>query len=62
MSFPVYAQNMTEEAQRKHPIVLVKEGMDNLPDIIRVFQNVKVNPYIVQGASKSRTWNSRTRA
>ena len=26
--------------------------MDNLPDIIRVFQNVKVNPYIVQTAAE----------
>ncbi len=48
MTFPLYAQNMMEEELRKHPIVLIKEGMDNLPDLIRVFQNVKVNPYIIQ--------------
>ncbi|MEO6097625.1 MAG: HAMP domain-containing sensor histidine kinase [Fibrobacteria bacterium] len=48
MTFPTYEQNMAEEAGRKHPIVLIKEGMDNLPDLIRVFQNVKVSPYIVQ--------------
>lgn len=50
MTFPVYALSMAEEAQRKYPIVLVKDGMDNLPDIIRVFQNVKVSPIIVQSA------------
>lgn len=48
MTFPIYAQNMMEEEQRKHPIAIVKGGMDNLQDLIRVFQNVKVNPYIFQ--------------
>lgn len=51
MSFPVYAQNLAEEAGRKHPIVLVKDGMDNFTDIIRIFQNVKVTPHIVQSAA-----------
>ena len=48
MTFPLYAQNMAEESRRKHPIVVVKEGMDNLPELIRIFQNVKVNPYFIQ--------------
>lgn len=48
MTFPLYAQNMLEEDLRKHPIVVIKDGMDNLPDLIRIFQNVKVNPHIVQ--------------
>jgi signal transduction histidine kinase len=48
MTFPVFAQNMAEESRRKHPIVVIKEGMDNLPELIRVFQNVKVNPYFIQ--------------
>ena len=52
MCFPVYAQSLAEEATRKHPIVLVKGGMDNLADLIRIFQNVRVNPYIVQDASE----------
>jgi signal transduction histidine kinase len=50
LTFPVYAQNLLEESRRKHPIVLIKDSMDNLADIIRVFQNVKVNPYVIQGA------------
>jgi two-component sensor histidine kinase len=49
LTFPVFAQNMVEESNRKHPIVLIKDSMDNLADVIRVFQNVKVNPYVVQG-------------
>lgn len=48
ITFPVFARNMAEAAQQKHPIVLVKEGMDNLPDLIRVFQNLRVSPYVVQ--------------
>jgi len=47
MTFPIYADNMAEEASRKRPIVLIKDGMDNFTDLIGVFQNVKVNPYII---------------
>ncbi|MBW8887525.1 MAG: GHKL domain-containing protein [Fibrobacteres bacterium] len=47
MTFPFYASKLAEEAGRKHPIALVKEGMDNFGDIIRVFGNLKVNPYVV---------------
>jgi signal transduction histidine kinase len=52
LTFPVYAQNMLEESRRKHPIVLIKDSMDNLGDVIRVFQNVKVNPFVIQGADE----------
>lgn len=52
MTFPLYAQSMAEEAQRKHPIVLVKNGIDDLTGIIRVFQNVRVNPHLVQEAAE----------
>jgi signal transduction histidine kinase len=52
LTFPVYAQNMLEESRRKHPIVLIKESMDNVADVIRVFQNVKVNPYVIQGVDE----------
>jgi signal transduction histidine kinase len=52
LTFPVYAQNILEESRRKHPIVLIKDSMDNLADIIRVFQNVKVNPFVIQSADE----------
>lgn len=52
LTFPVYAQTLLEEGQRKHPIVLIKDSMDNLADLIRVFQNVKVNPYVIQSADE----------
>jgi hypothetical protein len=32
--------------------VLIKESMDNIADVIRVFQNVKVNPYVIQDADE----------
>jgi signal transduction histidine kinase len=47
ITFPIYAEKMAEESRRKHPIVVVKDGMDNLSDLIRVFQNLRVNPGIV---------------
>ena len=50
LTFPMYAQNMLEDDRRKHPIILVTESMDNLADVIRVFQNVRVNPYVVKRA------------
>lgn len=52
MTFPVYAQNLADEAHRKHPIVMIKEGMETLPDMIRVFQNVRVSPCIIQGVDE----------
>lgn len=48
ITFPLYSEHMEEEASRKHPIVVVKEGMDNLPDLVRVFRNIRVNPSIVR--------------
>ena len=48
LTFPSYSQSIAEATLRKHPIVVVKEGMNNLTDIIRVFQNVGVSPHIVQ--------------
>jgi hypothetical protein len=51
LTFPVYAQTLQEEDGRKHPIVLIKDSMENLADVIRVFRNVKVTPHVVQSAA-----------
>lgn len=51
MTFPAYADKIAEESDRKHPIVVVKDGMDNMPDLLRVFRNLRVNPSIVLSAS-----------
>jgi hypothetical protein len=48
MTFPAYAESMLEQKHLKYPIVIIKEGMENLPVLIRVFQNLAITPYIVQ--------------
>jgi len=53
ISFPLYSQVRNVQAGKfdvKDPIILIKEGVKNLADIIRVFQNVMVNPCIFQRA------------
>ncbi len=52
LTFPVFAQNLAEDSESKGPIVVVKDGMENLSDIIRIFQNVKVVPHLVSDASE----------
>ena len=52
ITFPVYAQNLDEDAKQKHPIVVVKDGMDNMSDLIRVFQNIRINPSIVHSVGE----------
>ncbi|MDB5050316.1 MAG: histidine kinase [Fibrobacteres bacterium] len=52
ITFPIYAEHIEEEARRKHPIVVVKDGMDNMSDLIRVFQNIRVNPSIVPSVNE----------
>jgi len=48
IAFPVYVTESKEPEDKKDLVVLIKEGIDNLALVIRVFQNVFVNPYIVQ--------------
>jgi signal transduction histidine kinase len=47
ITFPVYAERIAEESRRKHPVVIVKDGMENMSDLIRVFRNIRVTPSIV---------------
>jgi signal transduction histidine kinase len=48
IAFPVFNKDKQEESDKKDPVVLIKEGIENLAQIIHVFQNVLVTPYIVQ--------------
>ncbi len=48
LTFPAYTENVIEVTQQKYPIVLIKEGIDKLPDLIRVFQNIAITPYFIQ--------------
>ncbi|MDB5104176.1 MAG: sensory signal transduction histidine kinase with domain [Fibrobacteres bacterium] len=52
MTFPIYAEKMAEVSERKHPIVVVKDGLDNLADLIRVFRNLRVTPAIVSSVDE----------
>ncbi len=52
MAFPIYDKDIKEIEDKKDPVVLIKDGVENLANIIRVFQNVMVTPYIVQKADE----------
>jgi signal transduction histidine kinase len=51
VSFPTYSQPNTQTDIPKQNIVLVKEGIENIGPVIRVFQNVHFTPRIVQSLS-----------
>jgi signal transduction histidine kinase len=44
ISFPKYEIEQPE----KHDIVLIKEGIKNLANVIKVFQNVLISPHVMQ--------------
>jgi signal transduction histidine kinase len=48
MAFPIFSENIKELEGKKDPVVLIKEGVEDLAHIIRVFRNVMVTPYIFQ--------------
>ena len=53
ISFPMYTslkKELPEKADTRDPIILIKDGVENLAHIIRVFQNVMLSPHIVQRA------------
>lgn len=48
VSFPTYSQLNAQTDIPKQNIVLIKEGIENIGPVIRVFQNVHFTPRIVQ--------------
>jgi hypothetical protein len=48
IAFPVYGDEMQSDSDKKDLVVLIKEGVENLAQVIRTFQNVSVTPYIIQ--------------
>jgi hypothetical protein len=48
IAFPVYGDEMQSVSDKKDLVVLIKEGVENLAQVIRTFQNVSVTPYIIQ--------------
>lgn len=54
LAFPRYAADEDASKDSKQPVVLVKDGIDNLQHVIRILQNVHVNPYVVQTVEEVR--------
>jgi signal transduction histidine kinase len=52
MAFPIYSEEPMKMEDKKDLVILIKDGLENLAQIIRVFQNVRVTPYIVQKADE----------
>jgi signal transduction histidine kinase len=48
MAFPIFSESIKEMEDKKDPVVLIKEGVEDLAQIIRIFRNVMVTPYIFQ--------------
>ncbi|MGB7569845.1 MAG: ATP-binding protein, partial [Chitinivibrionales bacterium] len=48
IAFPIYNEEIQRASDKKDLVVLIKEGIDNLAQVIRTFQNVSVTPYIIQ--------------
>jgi signal transduction histidine kinase len=50
ITFPLYndKENLLRTNDGKYNVVLIKDGIDNLSHVIRIFQNVFVTPHIVQ--------------
>jgi signal transduction histidine kinase len=52
IAFPIYKEGQQEIEGKKDPVVLIKDGIENLSLIIRIFQNVMITPYIVHKAEE----------
>lgn len=51
ITFPRYDNDRAQE-QKKHDIILIKEDIRNLANLIKVFQNVLVNPHVLQNVDE----------
>jgi len=48
LAFPVYAEERNKIVDKKDQVILIKDKLENLSSIIRVFQNILVNPHVYQ--------------
>jgi signal transduction histidine kinase len=48
IAFPIYNNETIKSLDQKDFVLLIKDGVENLAQVIRIFQNVLVTPYIVQ--------------
>ncbi len=50
ITFPIYEEELDRTPEKKHNILLIKEGIKNISIPIKIFQNTLVNPHVVQKA------------
>ncbi|MBD3393280.1 MAG: GHKL domain-containing protein, partial [Chitinivibrionales bacterium] len=55
MAFPLYDEPEDTGSDTKDPVVLLKDGIEGLDAVIRVLQNVRMNPYVMQQADELAT-------
>jgi hypothetical protein len=48
LAFPVYTEEKNKTDDKKDQVILIKDNLENLSSIIRVFQNILVNPHVFQ--------------
>jgi signal transduction histidine kinase len=48
LAFPNFATDLPAAAPEKSPIVLIKNGIEDIGAVLRVFQNVSVSPFVLQ--------------
>jgi signal transduction histidine kinase len=48
LAFPVFEEEKNKMIDKKDQVILVKDKLENLASIIRIFQNIMVNPHIFQ--------------
>jgi hypothetical protein len=51
ITFPRY-ETKENQIERKHGIILIKEGIKNLASLIKIFQNVLINPHVMQNVNE----------
>jgi hypothetical protein len=52
IAFPYYKETEEDKKGEKDNIVFMKEGIEDLTVPFRVFQNISLNPYVVQNVSE----------
>jgi signal transduction histidine kinase len=52
LTFPAYAEFDQRDPDRKDKLILVKERIEELPEVIRVLRNVCVNPHVLLQAKE----------
>lgn len=58
LTFPLFDTDKSVSLSKQKNLILVKENLDGLANIIRVFQNVNIQPTVIQNASELEKFES----